>query len=394
MSPNFLSRVYPESEDISDALIPKTIKERLLDRKKQDCLRSLSYKFFTTDFASNDYLGFSSSGLLSNQLKERCNTSSNRFGSTGSRLLSGNSTEIENLEEKIAKFHGAEAALILNSGYSANLGLITSLSTRHDTILYDELSHASIIDAARSAFSRQRHSFKHNDLEDLKRLLTKAVGEIYVITESVFSMDGDFALLEEISDLCLEFGAHLIVDEAHAVGIFGHCGRGLICELGLESKVFARVLTFGKALGCHGAVVVGNLILKEFLVNFCRPFIYSTAPDFQLIQAISLAYDLLEENPSQQASLFFLIHEFQSTMKKLFPGRYLNSSSCIQGILIPGNTACKSASKILADADIDARAILSPTVEKGSERLRICLHSFNSTTEVQKLCHVLSSNGY
>jgi 8-amino-7-oxononanoate synthase len=378
--------------------VPPSVTKRLQDRLANGNFRTLNPEKKLVDFVSNDYLGFSSSGLLKNRLSEyhQTNQTSDLFyGSTGSRLLSGDSEFTHSLEQKIAKYHNAQDALLFNCGYSANFGLISSVATRHDTIIYDELSHASIIDGATSARAKNCFSFKHNDIHDLEQKISKASGDTYVITESVFSMDGDFAPLTEIASVCQKTGAYLIVDEAHSFGIFGPNGSGTVCELSLENQVFARIVTYGKALGAHGAAVLGNSELKKFLINFCRPFIYSTALDRYSIDAVNIGYDLLKETSANNAPLFFLIHEFRNTAKKeCKETNFLDSLSPIQGIIIPDNLNCKKASLCLADANIDARAILSPTVPAGKERIRIILHTYNSTSEVQLLFHTLKINGF
>jgi len=242
----------------------KVLSEKLDKRKATHCYRSLASTHNIIDFCSNDYLGFS----RSLELKDKIFKYSKRFenihqvGSTGSRLISGNSALVESLESFIATYHEAESGLIFNSGYDANLGLIASVPQRGDTILYDSYIHASIRDAIRLGFATA-HAFEHNDLSDLEKKMAKATGHVFIIVESVYSMDGDFAPLKALSQLASLHEAHLIVDEAHATGIFGHGGKGLCYAEGVQSKVYARVHTFGKALGCHGAIVLGSDLLRN-----------------------------------------------------------------------------------------------------------------------------------
>src|SRR5690606_18769580 len=187
-------------------------------------------------------------------------------------------------EDYIKEFHGSEAALIYNSGYDANIGFFSSVPQRGDIILYDELVHASIREGIRLSHARA-FKFKHNDLQDLDSLLLKYNSKqdnldqryIYVVTESVFSMDGDTALLEGLTNITDIQGAYLIVDEAHATGVFGKKGQGLVQHLDLQKRVFARIITFGKAMGAHGAVITGSKLLGDYLINFSRSFIYTTA---------------------------------------------------------------------------------------------------------------------
>jgi 8-amino-7-oxononanoate synthase len=376
--------------------IPKSIVDRLETRALDGNLRSLNPEKKLVDFFSNDYLGFSTTGLLRKKLQlDPLYLELTQFGSTGSRLLSGDSILHHKLEEKIAKYHFAESAILFNNGFSANFGLLASLPTRHDTIIVDSLSHASIIDGQNASIAKNKWKFEHNDLEDLEDKIKNSVGDIYLVTESVFSMDGDFAPLEEIAKLSQKYGAYLIVDEAHAIGIFGPNGSGRICELGLEDQIFARVITFGKALGASGAAVLTNIETKNFLINFSRPLIYSTAIEQETVLGISNAYDILKETFTSSVPLYFLIHEFQAALKKeTSSDRYLKSISPIQGILFKDNDSVKKAAKVLANENIDCRAILSPTVQKGQERLRIILHSFNSNSEVQLLMHTLKINGF
>ena len=212
-------------------------------------------------------------------------------GSGGSRLLAGNYPLIEKLEKSIASFHDAEAGLIFNSGYDANIGLLSCIALKEDTILYDQLIHASLRDGIRLGYA-QSFSFEHNNPASLELRLKQAAGTVYVVTESLFSMDGDLAPLQEMAALCEQYNAKLIVDEAHATGIVGEHGEGLVQHLQLQSKCFARIHTFGKALGVHGAIVLGSSFLRSYLINFSRPFIYTTALPPCTVQHIAEAYKL------------------------------------------------------------------------------------------------------
>ena len=377
--------------------LPAHCKTQLEKRELEGNTRSLKVLNAETDFSSNDYLGFSKGGDIAARVKQHPLIINDpvRFGSTGSRLLSGNSTAIIELEKKIAAFHGFESALILSSGFSANSGLLKSIASKNDTIIYDSLSHASIVDGAKESNAKHTWSFAHNDVTDLEAKIKNAQQlapetQIFVVTESVFSMDGDFAPLTEIAEACQTYGAYLIVDEAHALGLFGKNGNGRVYELGLEDKVFAVIVTFGKALGSHGAAILGSEELKLFLINFCRSVVYSTAPDYFLLAAIDSGYDLLAGRAKDVAGLFFLIHEFRGTAKKFPQIKILDSMSAIQGIIRPGNDLCKQTSERLLQKGIDARAVLSPTVPKGTERLRICLHTYNEPPEIQALFYEIS----
>jgi 8-amino-7-oxononanoate synthase len=369
--------------------IPTSLQERLDQRRHADSLRTLTL-IDGIDFTSNDYIGLAGSVPLQQRIAQQLALAEPyRSGSTGSRLLSGNTSLAEELEEKIAAFHNAEAGLLFNSGYDANIGLFSAIASRHDTILYDELSHASVIDGIRLSHATA-YKFFHNDVAHLESRLRQAKGDIFIAVESVYSMDGDMAPLEAIAALARRFHAYLIVDEAHATGIFGTEGRGLVNELQLESAVWARVHTFGKALGTHGAIVVGSSALQQYLINFARSFVYTTALPLHALVAIQCAYEEMQQAGEARKKLHMLIKYFQNAAQQ-YPGiDLLSSASPIQGIRIPGNEAVKKAAKALQSEGFNIHPILSPTVPPGTERLRICLHSFNSTAAVDQLLHLIS----
>jgi len=367
----------------------KYLKESLDKRRSEGSFRTLKVLHDLKDFCSNDYLGFSTTGELHarilefNQKQPKLITE----GSTGSRLISGNSAVTESLEEFIASYHDAEAALIFNSGYDANVGLFSSIPKRGDTIFYDELVHASIRDGIRLSYAKA-YSFRHNDVEHLKELFKLANGNVYIAVESVYSMDGDIAPLKEISVLCEEKNANLIVDEAHATGVFGQTGKGCVAEQFLEKKVFARVHTYGKALGTHGAAVIGSKLLKDYLINFARSFIYTTALPYHSLIAIRCAYALLSESEEANKSLHKNIKLFNKLISE--NTKYNGSLSPIQSIIIPGNKKVIELAKAIQIKGFDVRPILSPTVPIGKERLRICIHSFNEENEISALAEMIN----
>jgi 8-amino-7-oxononanoate synthase len=363
------------------------IKNKLAERKSAGSYRSLKPENVLVDFCSNDYLGFARSSILKNKIEqELAGLPFVLNGSTGSRLLSGNLVYTEKLEQEIASFHNSEAGLIFNSGYDANLGLFSCLPQRGDTIITDELIHASIIDGARLSYAN-RYTFKHNDLDSLESKLKQVKGNCYVVIESVYSMDGDTPPVLEILELAEKYGAALIVDEAHAVGLYK---KGLICELGLDERVFARIVTFGKALGCHGAIVLGDNLLREYLINFSRPFIYTTAASIHQIASIKMAYELLNGSDDVIDQLKTNITLFQQKIRQNAAFPLLKSDSAIQCLLINGNERTKAIAMQLQNAGLDVRPILSPTVPQGSERLRICLHAFNTIDEIELLAHTIN----
>ncbi|MDD3877235.1 MAG: 8-amino-7-oxononanoate synthase [Bacteroidales bacterium] len=371
----------------------KILSEKLELRKANNCLRSLTTSHNIIDFCSNDYLGFS----RSLELKDRIFKFSKRFenihqvGSTGSRLISGNSALVESLESFIATYHEAEAGLVFNSGYDANLGLISSVPQRGDTIFYDAYAHASIRDAIRLGFAKS-FSFKHNDIADLQKKMKMATGNIFIIVESVYSMDGDCAPLKDLCQISQDTGAHLIVDEAHATGVFGNGGKGLVVKLGLTHKVFARIHTFGKALGCHGAIVLGSALLRDFMINYSRSFIYTTALPLHSYIILKSAYDLLNEDEEFLPSLLYNIEYFRNELKNTsIQDKYIDSPSAIQCFIIEGNEMVKNAAAKLHIKGFDVKPIMSPTVPRGKERIRICLHSFNTKEEIKALLQNLDA---
>lgn len=376
---------------------PKILQQKLVRRQEENALRRLELPKGLIDFSSNDYLGLAKEKeikLISYEIEKVYGFA---LGATGSRLLSGNHPLYEKLESFVAEFHKAETALVFNSGYDANLGFFASVPQRNDIVFYDELSHASIRDGIKLG-NAKAYKFKHNDLEDLTTKLVSLQAqskikydEIYVVTESVFSMDGDSPDLIALTDFCTQKNIHLIVDEAHAVGVFN---KGLVHKLNLEKSVFARIVTFGKALGCHGAAILGGSELKNYLVNFSRSFIYTTAPPPNAMAHVLAAYQILQKtNESKLADLNENIVFFQNQIKKLqLESKYIKSNSAIQCIMISGNSAVKKASFNLKESGYDVRPILSPTVTKGKERLRFCLHSFNTKEEIESVLNILAKH--
>lgn len=343
------------------------------------------------DFCSNDYLGFARSSMLKKWIEDEAIANTKAFnGSTGSRLLSGNLAYTESLEQEIANFHQAETGLIYNSGYDANVGLFSALPQRGDTIITDELIHASVIDGARLSFAN-RYSFRHNDLQNLEKKLKVAKGQCYVVIESVYSMDGDTPPIIEILALTEKYKAQLIVDEAHAVGLYH---KGLISHLGMESRIFARIVTFGKSLGCHGAIVLGSSLLREYLVNFSRAFIYTTAASFHQIASIKMAYRLLPLSGNEIEVLKSNIHFFKQNISISSDFQLLKSDSAIQCLLVGSYESANKIAQQLQDTGLNVRPILSPTVPKGTERLRICLHAFNTKNEIDLLTTTINNLNY
>jgi 8-amino-7-oxononanoate synthase len=372
---------------------PKNLSAKLEIRKQNNSLRQLPLSNKLIDFASNDYLGLSKSEAVFNETHQYLiDNDSIKNGATGSRLLSGNHKLYPETENYIAQFHKSESALIFNSGYDANVGFFSSLPQKGDLILYDELCHASIRDGIQLS-NAKAYKFNHNDFEDLEKLILRNSNTIiYIVTESVFSMDGDTPNLEELVQVSEKYNCYLVIDEAHALGVFGDKGEGLVQMLGLQDGVFARIMTFGKGLGCHGAAILGSLELTDYLVNFSRSFIYTTGLSPHSVATILMAYRYLDE---EKQNIEFLreniIHFNQeknlSGLKQLF----VRSKSAIQSGIIPGNEKVKTIANQLQQKGFDVKAILSPTVPEGQERLRFCLHSFNSKEEISQVLRLLST---
>lgn len=364
------------------------LKTKIDQRIQSNSLRTLKSGSSLIDFSSNDYLGFARSNAIKAAIEIQLNNNpSYSLGSTGSRLLSGNSKFCEELEQYIAKFHHANSGLLFNSGYDANIGLLSSVAQRGDTIITDKLIHASLIDGARLSYAN-RYVFKHNDLNSLEEKLRNSKGNIFIVTESIFSMDGDFAPLKEIAKIAKKYKANLIVDEAHATGILGEYGAGLVSSLNLESEVFARIHTFGKAIGCHGAIILGSEELRTYLINFARSFIYTTALPYHTMICIKVAYENLiktETIDKLRKNIAYFIENSKNLNHIMIP-----SESAIQCLLIPGNERCKFLSNHLQIKGFEVRPILSPTVSEGGERLRICLHAYNTKEEIQSLIFEIS----
>lgn len=366
------------------------ILSKLQQRRLENNFRTLKTTNGLVDFYSNDYLGFARDEALREIVQNEIESQTNSFlGSTGSRLLSGNSEYAETLEKYLGEFHQAEAALIFNSGFDANYGLLSTLPYRGDTIIYDELIHASMHDGIRNS-NANSVSFSHNNLGGLEDELKSATGLKYVVIESIYSMDGDYAPLKEIAALCEKYEAGLIVDEAHATGITGSKGQGRVASEIPGAKVVARIHTFGKTIGAHGAVVLCSNELKEFLINYCRPFIYSTALPFHSLAAIKCSYELLKNSNEKRGKLYSLIALFKKRVKSKENFQLITSDSPIQSLVVSGNKSVKEFALKIQQEGLDVRPILYPTVPKGKERIRICIHSFNTNEEVSKLAETIN----
>ncbi|PKB42952.1 8-amino-7-oxononanoate synthase [Cellulophaga sp. RHA19] len=383
-------------------MLPQKLQKKLEERQQNMSLRTLPVFKQLVDFSSNDYLGFSGNAIIFNATHQYLiNHNFLKNGATGSRLLSGNHNLYDELESKLALFHQSKAAIVYNSGYDANIGFFSCVPQRGDLVFYDEYIHASIRDGIAMSNAKS-YKFKHNSLSDLEKLVERHSAIIkddetatYVVTESVFSMDGDSPNLKEMALFCKEYKLFFVVDEAHAVGVFSDLGQGLVQELQLVDLVFARIITFGKALGCHGAAILGSVELKNYLVNFSRSFIYTTALAPHSVASILQSYYFLEskEGKMQQQLLQSAIQFFKNEVDQRGLKEYfIPSNSAIQCCLISGNNKVKSIAKKLEENGFNVKAILSPTVPRGEERLRFCLHAYNTPKEIEKVITVLCNH--
>lgn len=363
---------------------------KIQKRKDENSYRTVGRTSSLVDFVSNDYLGLARSEELYQSIHDRLESRGiHTNGSTGSRLLSGNSDYYQEVEEKLADIFDGEAALIFNSGYSANLAVMSSIPQRGDTIIYDDLAHACIKDGARLSLAN-RFSFRHNDLNDLEQKLTKATGKIFIAVESIYSMDGDASPLDALVTLAEKYNASIIVDEAHSTGIRGERGNGYTASLNLQRRIAVRMYTFGKAMGVHGACVVGSRLLIDYLINFARPFVYTTASSPHFVASIDCAFDYLVQNIELQNTLKQKIDFFRKQSQAI--NNKIDSTSAIQAIVIPGNERIRHVASDLQQQGFDVRPILSPTVAEGFERLRICLHVYNTDDEIKSLVHAIETN--
>jgi 8-amino-7-oxononanoate synthase len=346
-----------------------------LARRDSDALLRRLQPAAGLDLASNDYLGFASDPRLVAAMQEALATYG--AGAGASRLLRGHQAVHADAEAFFATAAGRQAGLLFSSGWAANVGLLTALVGPHDRVLSDALNHASLIDGMRLSRA-QRAVFAHGDLRALQRLLTEPwpQGRTFVVVESVYSMDGDLADLTAIADLCCQHGALLLVDEAHATGLYGHHEQygatGLVEALGLQGKVLASVHTGGKALGTAGAVVVGDQPLIDHLVNHARSFVFSTAVPPVLAAGLRAGLALAQA----QRPLVTALHQRAARFRDQLQQAGLQtgpSVSCIVPVLLGSNERALWVAQRLQAQGLDVRAVRPPTVPVGTARLRLCV---------------------
>ncbi|GLB44759.1 putative 8-amino-7-oxononanoate synthase [Lyophyllum shimeji] len=394
----------------------------------------------TIDFTSNDYLSLSTSPHLRTLFLHKLSTAPRILGSGGSRLLTNGPAHAA-LESRLAKFFTCEQALLFNSGFDANVAVFSCLPQPGDVVVYDEYIHASVHDGLRASRARASHPFAHNSLPALRRVLDTVVrqedsrlrdgeGSVFVAVESLYSMDGTFAPLQEIVEMLESIfprgNAYLVVDEAHATGIYGPQGRGRVAELGLERKVLLRLCTFGKALAATGAVVLTNTLIRDYLVNYARPLIYTTSLSFANIIAADCAFDLLMDGTAQSLAhdLLALSTHFTAYLRALLAHAHIPPSvlslpahlspplPSLSPSLSPSPSPAPSPSPsptpsptpppspilplltphphalahhLRTHHRLAARPITWPTVPRGAPRVRVCLRAALRREEVEGL---------
>lgn len=360
--------------------MPSEAKTKLLSELERD-LAELRARDLLRNFAqvagvnlcSNDYLGLAEDARLKEATVEAV-TASARMGGTGSRLLSGHDAVWNELEEEFAEFAGTEAALYFANGYAANIGLLSAVLGKNDLVFSDQLNHASLIDGIRLSGARKA-IYPHRDLNALERALRLHESEScrkLIVTESVFSMDGDIADVEAVQELAEKYGANLVVDEAHATAVHGPAGAGIVAGARLGRELFATVHTCGKALASAGAFVCGSRLLREFLINHARTLIFSTAMPGYMAGQIRAALRLARGMEAERETLLGNSAEMSESLRR--DGWDVSgSASQIVPVVIGSNEDALAAASYLQEQRLAVRAIRPPTVPVGTARLRLSL---------------------
>jgi 8-amino-7-oxononanoate synthase len=372
-------------------MTPRTTQDRMA--RELDALREQS-QFRTLDFpagvnlCSNDYLGLASDPRLKQAVIDAIARAA-RVGSTGSRLLSGNSLEWEQLESNFAEFAGTEAALYFGSGYAANVGLLSCVAKPGDVIFSDALNHASLIDGIRLS-GAAKIIYPHADLQFLERALREhadAVGSRFVVTESVFSMEGDVVPLGELLGLARKYGAELILDEAHATGVCGPRGHGVAAEHRCEREVLAILHTCGKALASAGAFVCGGNTLKSYLVNHARTFVFSTAMPPYLAGQIQAALNLAREAESERSHLRTIASALRDKLARVGLNCGISRTHIVP-IMMGTNEMALHVARELQRSGFGVKAIRPPTVAPGTARIRI---SLTAKITMEDICRLVAA---
>jgi 8-amino-7-oxononanoate synthase len=386
MPTDFHRAFQREIEDGLRALEKREQRRTLVDTNATDgAYRAL------TNLCSNDYLGLSHSEELRSVVIEAVRTAP-RIGGTGSRLLSGHLREWDSLEQEFAQFARTESALYFGSGYAANVGLLTSILRKDDVVFSDELNHASLIDGMRLSGAR-KVIYRHLDLNDLEtalRATAHSTGRRFVVSETVFSMDGDIANVAELASLCARYDAGLVLDEAHAIGVHGPNGRGVAAAAGLTAEVIAMTHTCGKALASAGAFVCGSATLREHLINHARTFIFSTAMPPYMAGQIRAALRIARRMDSERAELFANAKRLTTELKSQGYDTVASASQIIP-VVVGGNDEAVATAEFLQREGFAVRAIRPPTVPQGRARLRLSLTSAIPASEVNRLANCLAA---
>lgn len=354
--------------------------EEVSQREEKNSRRSLRLAL-GTDFYSNDYLGYARSTQIIERYQKKILDLS-QLGATGSRLLGGQLSLHQSIEEKISSLFQSEEALLFSSGYLANLGLIQCLGMNR-TIIMDELCHNSMRNGAKLSGSKTL-LFRHNDREHLEKRLKENPGSI-ILVESVYSMDGDLSPLKDIVTLARKYQAEVVVDEAHAIGVLGPEGKGLVVQENLENEILARVVTFGKAFGAEGAAVLGTSSLKNFLINFCQSFIYTTGVSLPNLLMLESALEHFSVSTVENINLQNNVRAFSEAIGQEFLSPIFAWST-------PGNNEARAQAALLQEKGFAVYPVLAPTVRQGTERIRIVLHAFNTNEDIQNLAKIVRQN--
>jgi len=366
--------------------------ERELEKiRSQNLYRSLTHPQ-GLDFCSNDYLGLSRDPNFRTAILEKLEqaTGLDSVSSPASRLLRGNTSRHQALEQRLSGFKGTEAALIFPTGYQTNIGVLTALVGSQDRVLSDAQNHASIIDGLRLS-GCQKIVFPHLDLGAVEEALIQPhpEGKTFLVTESLFSMDGDVAPLETYAELAKKYEAYLIVDDAHGVGVFGEeRGSGLTERFGVEKRVLAIVSTFGKAFGLFGAFVAGPQVVIEYLINRCRSFIFTTAVPPLLLYGVEAGLDLLDAEPERRKRVCLLADRLRQPFKEAGLDT-LQSAGPIVPVVLGKSERAVAVAQHLQRKGFDVRAIRPPTVAPGTARLRISVHANHTEQQIDQLAEAV-----
>ncbi|KAJ5623027.1 hypothetical protein N7490_011632 [Penicillium lividum] len=390
-----------------------SFKHALQRRENKSARRRLTILPRTAvDFSSNDFLSLSTAPAYRTRYLAHLNNTPELFpfASGGSRLLDGNSAYAEELERFVADFHKAPSALLFNSGYDANIGVLSCIPQPGDLILYDELIHASAHEGMRLSRAGRREMFSHSCPVSLREVLNAEIERdpkvrdgsrnVFIVIESVYSMDGDVAPIKKflaVVEECLPLGnGYFIVDEAHATGVYGPRGAGVVQELGVQDRMFIRVHTFGKALASHGAMVLCGPETRDYLINYARSLIYTTALGFPFLASIRTAYELLSSGQTESLqhrvqTLIGYLHKRLATLQTRHSVMFEVDHFPTSPIFSLRTSQPRELASFCQKAGLVVRAIMPPTIPDGKERVRVCLHAGNTEEEVDALVRTIQS---